>query len=150
MISEALKTTGKLNIVLTGADGKVKDSREVNNLVVLVGREFIASRMKDATATVMSHMSVGTDNTTPTAGDTTLAAEVADSRTALTSTTVTSNSVVYVCTFAPGDGTGALVEAGIFNDDEEGDMLCRTIFSVINKGAEDTLTITWTVSINAS
>lgn len=148
MLEETLRLTGKVNLVLTGPDGEVKDTRDIDNLVVLAGRAFIASRMKDATATVMSHMAVGTNNTTPVAGDTTLGAEIAASRTALTSTTVTSNAVAYVCTFGPGVGTGAIVEAGIFNASSAGTLLCRTIFSVINKAAADTLTITWTVTIN--
>ena len=148
MIEETLRLTGKVNLVLTGPDGEVKDTRDIDNLVVLAGRAFIASRMKDATATAMSHMAVGTNNTAAAAGDTALGAEVAGSRTALTSTTVTSNAVAYVCTFGPGVGTGALVEAGIFNASSLGTLLCRTIFSVINKAAADTLTITWTVTIN--
>jgi len=117
--------------------------------------EFMASRMKDNTATVMSHMAVGTSNTAPAAGDTNLAAEVGSSRTALTSTVNTSNAVTYACTFNPGVGTGALVEAGIFNygtyaasPTSTQILLCRTIFAVINKGAADTLTISWTVTIS--
>ena len=148
MLVDDIKVTGKLTLTLTGPEGELKEQKEVDNLVVLAGRAFIASRIKDATATVMSHMAVGTDSTTPVSGDTTLGAEVAGSRTALTSTTVSSNSVVFNCTFGPGVGTGALVEAGIFNAASAGTMLCRTTYSVINKGAADTLTIQWTVSIN--
>ena len=147
-IQDTIKMTGRLNIVLTDADGNVKDQREVDNLVVTVGKSYVASRMKDATATAMSHMSVGTTSTAPAVGDTALGAEIAASRTALTSTTVTTNSVAYVCTFGTGVGTGAIVEAGIFNAASAGTMLCRTTFSVINKGASDTLTITWTVTVN--
>ena len=147
-IQDTIKMTGRLNIVLTDADGNVKDQREVDNLVVTVGKSYVASRMKDATATAMSHMAVGTTSTAPAVGDTTLGAEIASSRTALTSTTVTTNSVAYVCTFGTGVGTGAIVEAGIFNAASAGTMLCRTTFSVINKGASDTLTITWTVTVN--
>lgn len=147
-IQDNIKMTGRLNIVLTDADGNVKDQREVDNLVVTVGKSYVASRMKDATATAMSHMSVGTTSTAPAVGDTALGAEIASSRTALTSTTVTTNSVAYVCTFGTGVGTGAIVEAGIFNAASAGTMLCRTTFSVINKGASDTLTITWTVTVN--
>lgn len=157
MLEETLRLTGKVNLVLTGPDGEVKDTRDIDNLVVLSGREFIASRMKDATLTAMSHMAVGTSNTAAAAGDVNLGAEITSpaSRTALTSTTVTSNAIAYVCTFGPGVGTGALVEAGIFNYGTYSasptavqDLLCRTVFSVINKAAADTLTITWTVTIN--
>lgn len=148
MINENIKMVGKVSMVLTGPDGEIKDQREIDNLVVLAGRVFIASRMANASAAVMSHMAVGTNNTAPVAGDTALLAEVAASRVALTSTTPSSNTVVYVATFNPGVGTGALVEAGIFNAASLGTLLCRTIFSVINKAAADTLTITWTVTIN--
>lgn len=155
MFNDIVKATGKVSILLTDALGNIKDEREIDNLVVLTGREFMASRMKDATATVMSHMAVGTSNTAPASGDKNLGAEVGSSRTALTSTTVTSNAVTYACTFNPGVGTGALVEAGIFNygtytasPSASQILLCRTTYAVINKGAADTLTISWTVTIS--
>ena len=148
MFNDSIKMKGRLNIVLTGPDGKVKEQHEVDNLVVTVGKNFIASRMKDATATAMSHMEVGTGTTAAAVGDTALQTAVASSRVALTSTTVTTNSVAYVATFPAGTGTGALTEAGIFNASSSGTMLCRTVFSVINKGAADTLGITWTVTVN--
>ena len=139
---------GKLNVVLTGPDGAVKESREFDNLVVTVGKNFIASRMKDTTDTAMSHMEVGTGSTAAAVGNTALETPVASSRVSLTSTTVTTNSVAYVATFPAGTGTGALTEAGIFNASSSGTMLCRTVFSVINKGSADTLGITWTVTVN--
>ena len=54
----------------------------------------------------------------------------------------------YVATFPAGTGTGAITEAGILNASSSGTLLCRTVFSVINKGAADTLGITWTVTVN--
>jgi hypothetical protein len=102
--------------------------------------------MKDATTTAMSHMAIGTGTSAAAAGDTTLGTEAG--RVTLTSTTVTANAVAYVATFGAGTGTGAITEAGLFNASSSGDMLCRTVFSVINKGAADTLGITWTVTVN--
>jgi hypothetical protein len=52
-----------------------------------------------------------------------------------------------VATFGAGQSTGAVTEAGIFNDATAGTMLCRTVFDVINKGALDTLVITWKVAV---
>ena len=145
-LKDHVQATGRLVITLTGPDGAVKETREIENLVVTVGKGYIASRMKDATATVMSHMAVGTTNTAPAVGDTTLAAEAG--RVALTSTNVVSNAVTYSASFPAGTGTGALVEAGLFNASSSGTMLARTTFLVINKGAADTLGISWTVTIN--
>lgn len=148
MAKDFVKAEGKVTLVLTGSDGSVKETREVENLVVQVGLNYIASRMKDATATAMTHMEVGTSSTAASLAQTTLVAAVSASRTALTSTTVTTSSVAYACTFGAGVGTGALTEAGIFNASSAGTMLCRTVFSVINKGAADTLTITWTIAVS--
>jgi hypothetical protein len=148
MFNDAIKMTGNLKLVLTDEHGNVKQEEEIKNLVVTVGKNFIASRMKDATATAMTHMEVGTGTTAAAVGDTALQTPVASSRVTLTSTTVTTNNVAYVATFPAGTGTGALTEAGLFNASSSGTMLCRTVFSVINKGAADTLGITWTVTVN--
>ena len=143
---DSSKVTGSVNVVVRGEDGKVKQEFTVPNLVVDSGLDYIASRIKDASATAMSHMAVGTDTTAAAAGNTTLGTESV--RVTLTSTTVTDNAVAYVATFAAGTGTGALTEAAILNASSGGTMLCRTVFSVINKGASDSMTVTWTVTIS--
>jgi len=77
------------------------------------------------------------------------------------------NTVTYNATFGPGTGTGSIVEAGIFNETSPttsnsadsvgtagggaivgGAMLCRTTFPVVTKGTDDTMSITWTVTIS--
>lgn len=146
MINDHVNVTGRLHIVLFDHNGNIKDERDIKNLVVTTGKDFIASRMKDASAAVMSHMAVGTNNTAAAVGDTTLNTEL--SRAALVSTSVAGNQTQYVATFAAGSGTGALVEAGIFNDPTVGTLLARAVFAVINKGAGDALTITWTITTN--
>lgn len=143
---ETLQMIGRLKIEVFGEDGNLKQVADVPNLVVTAGKNFIASRMTAATAGVMSHMAVGTSGTTPAAGDTALGAQVA--RVALTSGTTSGAIATYVASFPAGTGTGALQEAGIFNDPTTGTMLCRTTFSVINKGASDSMTITWTVTVS--
>jgi hypothetical protein len=151
MFNDAIKMTGNLKLVLTDEHGNVKQEEEVKNLVVTVGKNFIASSMAKTTTNspaAMTHMEVGTGTTAAAVGDTALQTAVASSRVTLTSTTVTTNNVAYVATFPAGTGTGALTEAGIFNASSSGTLLCRTVFSVINKGAADTLGITWTVTVN--
>jgi hypothetical protein len=148
MFKEAPKVSGHLEIVLRGKDGKVKDTRKVKNLIVTAGVNYIADRMADAAEGAMSHMAVGTGSTAAAAGNTTLGTE--SGRVGLTSTTQTNENVVYVATFPAGTGTGALTEAGILNASSSGTLLCRTVFSVVNKGANDTLQITWTVTVAAS
>ena len=147
MISDSIKITGNVKIDIIGADGALKDSREIKNLVVTVGKNYIASRMKDATATAMTYMELGTGTTAAAAGDTALQATISGSRTALASTTVATNVITYVASFSAGTGTGAVTEAGIFNAASAGTMLCRTVFPVVNKGAGDAMSITWAITV---
>ena len=102
--------------------------------------------MKDATATAMSHMAIGSGSTAAAASDTALGNQLG--RVALTSTTVSNAVVTYVASFPAGTGTGAVTEAAILNASSGGTMLCRTVFSVVNKGAQDSMTVTWTVTVS--
>ncbi len=140
MIHDDLKLTGALTIAVND-----EIVQETENLVVTAGKNWVADRMNDANA-VMSHMAVGTGTTAAAAGQTALVTET--DRNALTSTTVTNNAVAYVATWAAGDATAALTEAGIFDAASSGDMLARTVFSVVNKGAADSMTITWTITVS--
>ena len=146
MIHDDLKLKGRLDIVVTSEDGVVKQKESVDNLVVTSGKNFVASRMAGTSSSVMSHMAIGTGSTAAAVGNTTLGSESA--RVALTSTTVTDNDVVYVATFPANtpSSAAAITEAAIFNASSNGTMLCRTVFSVINKSQSYSLTVTWTVS----
>jgi hypothetical protein len=149
---DTLALAGNLSIVVRDKDGNIKDQRLVDNLVVNTGLAFIISRMVGTTKGVMSHMALGSGATAAAAGDTTLGSQLG-SRVALDSSTISgsnSEKVIYVCTFGAGAGTGAVTEAGIFNAGTSGDMLCRTVFSVVNKGADDTMVVTWTITLSAA
>lgn len=148
---ENLLLRGQLNIVVTDQTGKIKETRDVTNLVVNTGLGYITSRMVGTASSVMSHMAVGSNNTAAAAANTDLG-NLLGSRKALDSTTISganNESVVYVCTFNAGEGTGAITEAGIFNASTSGTMLCRTVFAVVNKAAADTMVITWTITLSA-
>ncbi len=149
-MKDMIKAKGALSVELFDENGALKDHFELNNLVVNLGLAFIASRMKDATATAMTHMAVGTSSTAAAAAQSALVTElarVALTSTTLVTTTVANDAIQYVATFGAGVGTGAITEAGLFNAGSSGTMLSRTVFAAINKGALDTLTITWKITI---
>ena len=139
-IQDNLKMKGRLQVSLNG-----EVVRDIDNLVVTAGKGYVADRMKNNSST-MSHMAIGSGTTAAAAGNTALGTELG--RVSLTSTTVSSNVVTYVATFAAGTGTGAVTEAGILTGSSGGTMLCRTVFSVVNKGSADSMTITWTVTVS--
>ncbi len=146
-IQENVNATGQLAIVLRDAEGNIKEEKTIPNLVVTVGKNWIASRMKTTgQPNEMSHMAIGSSTATPVVGDTTLGNELG--RVALTSSAVTASMIEYIATFPSGTGTGAVTEAGIFNNVSGGTILCHTSFSVVNKGASDSLSITWDLTIS--
>lgn len=152
MINDKLKMTGDVSLVLKGPDGQVKETREIKNLVVRAGLAYVISRMVGTAKAVMSHMALGSGTVAADAADTDLGS-ILGSREALDSTTISgtyNEKVIYVASFEAGDATGAVTEAGIFNASSSGDMLCRTVFAVVNKGANDSLTVTWTITLAAS
>ena len=141
MLQDSFKMSGHLAIAIN--DEVVQ---EVANLVVTAGKGYVASRMKDTTQGAMSHMAIGTGSTAAAVGNTALGSEA--DRNALTSTAVSGASVTYIATFGAGEGTGAITEAGLLNASSAGTMLCRTVFAVVNKGSQDSMTITWTVTVS--
>ena len=140
---------GHWTAVLTDENGNFKDKREGDNLVVTNGKEylanFLASSVGAAAAWTQKFVAIGTDSTAATIADTALGTEL--SRT--TGTASYTSGAIYdvVATFEAGDGTGAIVEYGLFSANAGGTMLSRDIEAVINKGATDTLTITAQVTI---
>ena len=148
-MQDNLKLRGDVFITVKDKDGQVKEQRHEKNLIVSSGLNFICSRMKDTSDGAMSHMALGSGTTAAAAGDTDLGS-LLGAREELDSTTVTDNTITYVSSFEAGDGTGAVAEAGIFNAAAAGTMLCRVVFPVINKAADDTMSVTWAITLTAS
>lgn len=133
--------SGKLTLVLKDANGKVKDIR-VANTVTTAGKNAIADQLLASPSLAKpTHMAVGTGSPSATA----LGAEL--DRNAFTTKTRSTNVVTMVGDWAAGDGTGAITEAGVFDAASGGNMHLSASFSVINKGASDTLGISWTLTV---
>ena len=146
MFTETVNVTGRLKISRLNESGDELEVREVKNLIVAVGKNVITSRLVGNTTAIPSHMAVGSSNTAATTAQTALGTELG--RVVLDSSTRTNNTIAYVATFPAGTGTGSLTEAAILNASSTGDMLCRTNFNAVNKGAADVIVITWNVTIS--
>lgn len=137
----------------------------------MLGPNGVAGLAADARSTscltsAMSHMAIGTSTTAAATSDTSLLTEVAFggdiaaySRASLTTSSYSTGIVTYVATFGTNNpqrtitsNTTAITEAGIFNSSNTqasgGTMLCRTTFNAVNKGNDDTLQITWTITVS--
>lgn len=148
---------GKIEIKLWGPDGELKDSRIIKDYIIMpntvttYGDKLVANRLSGASLAAPTHLAIGTG----TGGGSTNNSLVTElDRNALTSTTqgtgANDNDVIYVGNWAAGDGTGAITEAGLFNAASGPGMMVYSSFAAVNKGASDTLQITWTVTFGAS
>ena len=220
MVKDNLALTGALTIAINN-----EVVQKTKNLVVTSGKEWVAKRMAGQDSN-MTHMAIGTGTTAAAAAQTALVTELERNAMTVSGGTVSTNTIEYAATYAAGDGTGAITEAGIFDtigskvDDitvsaggtgytsaptvtftggggtgatatatvsggvvtavtvtgvgsgytsvptigftggagsgatatatlkEGGDMLARTKFAVVNKGADDSMTITWTITVS--
>lgn len=147
MFHDNFKVTGELQIVLRDEFGNIKEERIVPNLVVTAGKVLIALRLSGS-GTSPTHMGIGSGSVAPDVINTALGTELSTGARPTLAVTPSTNTVTYVAVFAPGVGTGAVTEAGIFNAAAAGTMLCRTTFGVVTKAAADTLTINWVITVN--
>lgn len=144
MITDQLTVKGWVVIQLFDRDGNLKET-SLSNTVTTSGKNGLADQILAApTLAKPTHMAVGSG--TPAANA--LGVEISP-RVAFTSKTRANAVVTVVGTFPAGTGTGALTEAGWFDQlAAGGQMWCSTSFSVINKGASDSLVINWTLTIS--
>ena len=137
---------GEFEVFLYDKKGMLKDYRKVKNLTTNAGFTGVCEAMGLGITAAFTYCAIGTGTITPDPGDSTLEAETARVAGGFTqvSTKVWSNAA----TFGAGTGTGAITESGLFNDASTGTLLCHQTFPVINKGASDTLVVTWQYTLS--
>src|SRR6185295_9618853 len=148
MKDESVKLSGYIRFDLYNENGKLKDTREIKNVIVTVGKAYLATWLTAATQSgpFMSYIGLGTGSTAATSADTALETELPTrvQGTLTPSTNVWQNQA----TFGAGINTGAITESGIFSAPSAGAMLARQVFSVINKTSTDVLQVTWQVTLS--
>jgi len=145
---DKLQAHGRVIKRLYGPDGKLKLEQIDENLIVTVGKNFLANWLAGASQSTpfMEHVGLGTGVTAADAGDTNLETPLA---TRIQGTVTDSTNVLQnVASFGPGVNTGAITEAALFSLAAAGTMFARQVFGVITKGAGDTLQVTWQVTFS--
>jgi hypothetical protein len=144
-LETALKFKCNMHFQLFDEKGRLKDERYVHNTVTTAGKNGVADQiLASPTLAKMGWMAIGTGSPAATL----LGAEVA--RVAFDSKTRSTNVVTVVGTFGAGVGTGAITEAGTFDvvTANTVNMWMSASFAVINKGALDSLVVSWTLTIS--
>ncbi len=120
-----------------------------NNMVVTAGKNAIAAGLLDTTKGNITYCAVGTGITAPALADTTLQTELGRKQISVRS--VAANVATFQTFFTTSEIVGTLKEAGLFGDlasatANSGTLFCRVAINRI-KSANDTLTLSWAVTI---
>lgn len=147
-----LHLKGKLDVLLYDGFGTLKDERHFDNMIVDAGFEGVAYRIAPHGGTITpsspyNYIAIGTGSTPAAAAQTALVSELIRLQDSQASYSTSSKQLTLQVVFAEGEGTGTITESGLFNAASDGDMLARQTFSQILKGANDTLTVTWTITL---
>lgn len=118
-----------------------------------VGMAHVAKALgtdTEAGTAVYDYVAIGEGTTAAAAADKDLESET--QRAAGTGTNVTTSVTddtlqIVKDAFTFGGGAEAITEAGLVNEATEGELLCRSVFSVVNCGTSDTLKVTIKVQI---
>lgn len=144
-MEEKLIVKGWTEIVVRDANGKIKDSRTIDNTVTAVGRMIIAKQLNGVTTAPVTAIALGTGTPSATA----LGTEITDSglergaATCSNQTTTTSGDTARWAKTFTATGSKAVIEEGLFdNNTSGGNMLASQTFDAINVVATDTITIT--------
>ena len=147
-MEEKMKITGHINFKLYDSEGNLKDERNVKNLIVTAGKNYLANWLVQATQSdyFMRYLAIGTGTNAAQATDTALQTEVG---TRVAGALVANNNVFSNSgTFGAGNGTGAISEAGILSASTSGTMLARRTFTSIYKDVGDSLQVTWQITLS--
>lgn len=167
-VKEKSGISGIVRWELRDEDGKVKQSGENHNLVTTEGDNYSASYIAGAVPLAMGFMVLGTGYTATTKTTTWLTTGYAGNGKALDSTAIkagggaNSKIVVYTCTFAAGQATAnGIDEVCLTNENSDASgadpngagsltMAYAQITPEVNKGAADSLVISWSITFLGS
>ena len=148
-LNDTLKVTGMVTLRLFDAEGKLIHEQVNPNLVVSVGKSYLASWLAAASqpGEFMSYVGLGTGTTPPSSGDTNLQTPLPTRVQGVLSSS--SNTWQNQATFPAGvDTNPAITEAGLFSAASGGTMFARNVFSAIPKGAGSSIIVVWQVQFN--
>lgn len=123
------------------------------NMFVTYGKNAIAQRLSGQSVGEITYCALGTSAVAPALGDTALAAELA--RKLISVRSYGNNIASFQTFFTINEANGTLREAGLFGTGvgrtasgvaDTGQLFCRTNINR-TKSSNDTLTLTWTLTI---
>lgn len=160
-VRDGIEIKGRVHVVLTGPDGKVKSDQWAENIVTQIGRRYYAGRASGVAGAEgqVTGMKLGQDSATAaaaTGAGAALVTYIAGSQKAIDGGFPTEgvqgsgSRVTWQASWAAGVATNADIEEVVIVNDTladatsvAADTISRAIITQVNKAAGDTLTVTW-------
>ena len=143
-MADAIKVTSSVQWVLK-RKGKVIGKGGGQNLVVDAGLDYMALLFVTSPgAARISHCALGSSTAVVLPANTALAAEIASSRTADTTSVASGKESIFTFDVTAG-ATWNVKEFGLFNDGTTGTMIARFLTQIFTMVNGDTLAVTWTL-----
>lgn len=152
MIKENLGLTGKLKITKKDLEGNIISVNNYDNVVCTVAKTMIANNLTDTSpdnTMRINYGALGTNTTTPVAGDTQLGTE--SYRNMVASQTNSANIAYVTLFFSATECNGTYKEAGLFSNgtaSANSGVLFSHVAIDETKTNVQTLTIEWTITIS--
>ena len=146
IFNDNIRPKGSFSFIIYDENMSIKHQDNGVNLIVDVGKEWVAKYLSGEAPDNLSFMALGSGGAAPADGDVGLGNELG--RVAFDSVVRTGNSIQYIATFLPGVATGSVIEAGLFNSDVDGEMLSRRLFTLATKDPADTMVGVWDITVN--
>jgi hypothetical protein len=158
---------GTVNVLLKDKDGNVKINKTIENLITTAGDQYyakqgaagvggntaptLANGMKLGTATTAVHKSTAGGANIANGGYISGSNNTFDSVATAVVSGDTGWKITYITTWAAGDATNSSIQEAAIVTDQATDntstgvsvCIARVLTGTINKGASDTLVITW-------
>src|ERR1044072_5754239 len=116
---EDLAAEDNARVGVRGPDGEIKQEVSGHNLLTTVGKEKLVERLLASPSTEgPKYIGIGKSGTAAAAGDTALGEQAA--RKEATTPSASGNVLTLKKTFAAGEGTGEIKEAGVFSAEAGG------------------------------
>lgn len=143
-MNDTVNFKGHVNAILFDERGTIKQSIDVDNLVVTIGKQWIIDRIGSNTPATSSHIAIGSSATPAAASDTALGSFVAIKNGTVSQPTATQHQVVT--TFLAGEGTATIQEYGLYASGSA--LIGHLVTGSITKLAADSLQVTYTLSVS--
>ena len=140
LLQDRLKPRGAVRATVRNLDQEIIQVVYGKNLVTDAGEELFMEWMNGEAPDYITYCAVGSDNTAPAEGDTTLGAEIG--RLLITDQSRVTTTITYSTFFGVGDANGNWEEEGLLNAAVDGTLVVHSLFGApIVKNVGKTVTV---------